>query len=76
MNINRKTEEMQMRKNFYDQWGISVGDKVSLKYDEHQFKSRDIAKISEIISEELAQLTFENGSGGTWHMLNLNIVGD
>lgn len=61
---------------FYDTYGIEVGQEVSIKNDEWNFKKEDKAKISDIVSFNLVYVSFENGGGGVWHIENLNIIGD
>ena len=61
---------------FYDTYGIKVGQEVSIKNDEWNFKKVDKAKISDIVSFNLVFVSFEKGGGGTWHIENLNIIGD
>ncbi len=61
---------------FYDTYGVEVGQEVSIKNDEWNFKKEDKAKISDIVSFNLVYVSFENGGGGVWHIENLNIIGD
>ncbi len=61
---------------FYDTYGVEVGQEVSIKNDEWNFKKEDKAKISDIVSFNLVFVSFEKGGGGTWHIENLNIIGD
>ncbi len=73
--IEREKERIEILREFFNKWGVGIGTKVHVKYDEHQFKITDKGIIHDIISVELAHIKFpeKKGGGGTFHMENLVI---
>lgn len=81
MNIMNKKpdktkEQHDIEHAFHDKYEVGVGQEVTVKYDEHQFKTTDVGTIISIITEHIVHVKFKNksGGGGSYHMLNLKII--